>query len=118
MTGRNRATIYRDIKNGKLSGTRTEKGGWEIDPAEIERVYGPAVASHVADVAPNNKSRIPGNAVSRETFELLQQQLQDRDEVIRDLRADKEDLRRRLDQATAVLIDRSAKPWWRRLLGR
>ena len=52
MTGRNRSTIYRDIKNGKLSATRSEKGGWEIDPAELERVY----PRNAADNAPRNKS--------------------------------------------------------------
>jgi hypothetical protein len=122
VTGRNRATIYRDIKNGRLSANRTEKGGWEIDPAELNRVYPHpkrSVSGNGSDNASNNESSTAETAaVSREN-ELLH-------ETIRDLRQrlDASEAERRETQAklTALLTDQRPaappSPWWRRLLGR
>src|SRR5688572_29247157 len=41
-TGKNKSTLSRDIKSGKISATRRDDGSYEIDPAELHRVY-PAV---------------------------------------------------------------------------
>src|SRR3954453_19833010 len=41
-TGMNKSTLSRAIKNGKLSATRQENGGYAIDPAELFRVFAPA----------------------------------------------------------------------------
>jgi hypothetical protein len=40
LTGRDRSTILRAIESGKLSAVRDEHGHFQIDPAELERVYG------------------------------------------------------------------------------
>ena len=37
--GRSKTTIHRAIKSGKLSASRTEDGGWSIDPAELSPAY-------------------------------------------------------------------------------
>ena len=39
--GVNRTTILRAIKSGKVSATKNEHGEWQIDPAELHRVYPP-----------------------------------------------------------------------------
>ena len=53
LTGRDRSTILRAIESGKLSAVRDEHGHFQIDPAELERVYGtlrsPASADAEAD---------------------------------------------------------------------
>lgn len=36
-----RPTLTKAINSGKLSGVRNGKGQWEIDPAELARVYRP-----------------------------------------------------------------------------
>lgn len=36
------ATITRALKSGKISGRKDESGAWEIDPAELHRVFPPA----------------------------------------------------------------------------
>ena len=41
-TGLSKSTIHRAIKGGKLSAERQEDGSYEIDPAELFRVYRPA----------------------------------------------------------------------------
>src|SRR5262249_42930224 len=45
--GLNKSTVLRAIKAGKISATRDEHGQWQIDPAEMHRVY-PPVASNAA----------------------------------------------------------------------
>lgn len=39
--GTSKSTILRAIQSGRLSATRTEDGGYSIDPAELFRVYPP-----------------------------------------------------------------------------
>jgi len=42
-TGLNKSTVLRAIKAGKVSATKDEHGEWQIDAAELHRVY-PVVA--------------------------------------------------------------------------
>ena len=39
--GRNKTAILRAIKAGKISVTEEENGEWQIDPAELHRIYPP-----------------------------------------------------------------------------
>jgi septal ring factor EnvC (AmiA/AmiB activator) len=45
-TGKNKTTIQRAIKSGKISATKGDSGSYEIDPAELHRVFPPAAAQH------------------------------------------------------------------------
>ena len=40
--GVNKSTVLRAIKAGKISATRNEHSEWQIEPAELHRVYPPA----------------------------------------------------------------------------
>jgi hypothetical protein len=40
-TGLNKSTVLRAIKSGKVSAAKNEHGEWQIDPAELHRVYPP-----------------------------------------------------------------------------
>jgi hypothetical protein len=40
--GLNKSTVLRAIKAGKISATRNVHSEWQIDPAELHRVYPPA----------------------------------------------------------------------------
>jgi hypothetical protein len=51
--GVNKSTVLRAIKSGKISATRNEHSEWQIDPAELHRVY-PPIARTAA--APQNAS--------------------------------------------------------------
>jgi len=44
-TGVNRSTILRAIKAGRISTQRDETNGWQIDPAELHRVFPPLPSS-------------------------------------------------------------------------
>ena len=39
--GRNKNAILRAINAGKISVTKDENGEWQIDPAELHRIYPP-----------------------------------------------------------------------------
>ena len=44
---KSKSTILRAIQKGRMSATRTDNGGWLIDPSELFRVY-PSAAPRVA----------------------------------------------------------------------
>ena len=43
-TGKSKATISKAIKSGRISATKDETGTFQIDPAELHRVYPPTVS--------------------------------------------------------------------------
>jgi hypothetical protein len=84
--GMTKAGIIRAIHKGKLSATRNEDGHFEIDPAELFRVYEP-----VATVG-NSNDEVDANVTDhqsdslRDKVEMLERMLRDKDDVIADLR--------------------------------
>ena len=125
--GKSRPTIARAIKNGKLSASRADDGSYEIDPAELARVF--PLAGHESGTM---KQTVPGNgastspAISSGEIESLHARIAEQAETIRQLwqrldRADERvaaevEERRRL---LALLTDQRTRPrgflgWWRR----
>src|SRR4051794_12945789 len=91
--GRDRSTLLRMIKIGKLSATRDEaSGAWAIEPAELHRIYPPA-DPHVENQA-NAQERIPDStdqiAAMQARIEAAADAIRVRDEVIADLRQDRD----------------------------
>jgi hypothetical protein len=85
LTRKDKATIHRALKSGRLCYTVTDSGERRIDTAELDRVF--------PIMQPNGEGEVASPvAQRRREFERLQRQLDDRDEVIRDLR-------RRLDES-------------------
>jgi len=93
-----RATLMRSLIDGKISADKTEAGHWQIDPAELARVYEPRAKGNPADrTKPDHLSQgEPGQkaapdqdintrlakaeaelAAEREKVELLQRHLDD-----------------------------------------
>ncbi len=61
LAQKDRSTIIRAIEDGRLSATRDERGRYQIDPAELERVYGSlrspdARADEPSDALPQSAS--------------------------------------------------------------
>jgi excisionase family DNA binding protein len=95
LTGLGKTTITRAIKSGRLSATRLDGGSYQIDPAELSRVYpfpapaeatGATVAATgpaVGDATPATPPPDAEIAGLREVAALLREQLvdvkQDRD---------------------------------------
>jgi excisionase family DNA binding protein len=106
-TGKTKPTILRAIQKGKISAQKDDHGEWQIDPAELHRVYEPVPAGTDTHTDAN------GTADSRE-IELLREMLADKDRQIeslsRRLEAVDEERRTTLRQLTALLTDQRVKP--------
>lgn len=117
-TGRNKTTIQRAIKSGKISAKKGDDGSYEIDPSELHRVF-PAVAQRVAQHPQSNDTQQAEFSLSNSNlarvFELEKELAVAREhahglEAQRDQMAETvDDLRKRLDSAdgrvTALLTD-------------
>lgn len=107
--GISKTTIHRAIKSGKLSAIRHEDGSYEIDPAELHRVYPPGSQGNSSSNHDLEQTEtLNETGVLRREVELLRERMADKDGVIADLR-------RRLDaeaeerrKLTALLTDQRA----------
>jgi hypothetical protein len=101
-TGKTKPTILRAIQKNKISAKKDEHGEWEIDPAELHRVY-PAVSEGTS-----THTDTSGISASRE-IDLLREMLADKDKQIdslsRRLESVDEERRTTLRQLTALLTD-------------
>lgn len=123
-TGKSKMTIQRVIKKGVISANKTESGEWEIDPAELHRVFPIVTESDGSD-------RIMLRDDTPRDTSVLQREIEVQDEKIQQIEQQSErerrqlqdtidDLRRRLDQSeeerrrtqtqlTALLTDQRQK---------
>ena len=127
-TGKNKTTIQRAIKSGKISAVKGVSGAYEIDPAELHRVFPPATSQHDAQQAASNDAQ--RSPVALETSELeriaelkrelavaqsrsisLEEQRQQMSETIEDLRGR---LDRSEERVTALLVapPQKRRGWW------
>jgi excisionase family DNA binding protein len=108
-TGKSKPTIQRAIKSGSISATKRDDGSYLIEPSELHRVFPPlSRASNVTGTVKQSETPHETGVLQRE-IELLRERLDDKDNVI-------EDLRRRLDteaeerrKLTALLTDQRTK---------
>ena len=97
-TGRSKPTIQRAIKSGLISAKKNENGSYTIDPAELHRVF-PAVTSLDNDT---------GDMKQSETQE-LQGETRLLRELLEQVEGERDDLRRRLDEAEAARREAAAE---------
>lgn len=128
-TGKNKTTIQRAVKSGKISAAKGDRGSYEIDPSELHRVFPPAVAQRDAQHPQSNDTQQGtfGSINSNLSRVLeLEKELAVAHERASGLEAQKDqmvdtinDLRKRLDSSegrvTALLADNRPK---RNLLSR
>ena len=96
-TGKNKATIQRAIKSGKISAIKNSSGAYEIDPSELHRVY-PATAQLAA------QQNISNDTQHLDKYDVTMQLKLDLLEAERErerdqLQATIDDLRTRLDRS-------------------
>lgn len=127
-TGKNKTTIQRAIKNGKISAAKGNSGSYEIDPSELHRVFPPVATQRDAQHPQSNDTQqeeitFPNSSLARVVE--LEKELAIARERTNGLEAQKEqmadtihDLRKRLDgsesRVTALLSDNRPKrsSWW------
>lgn len=117
-TGKNKTTIQRAIKIGKVSAPKNSSGAYEIDPSELHRVF-PATTQGVAGKDISNDTQRTDKR--DETLHLKLELLEAERERERDqMQSTIDDLRTRLDRSEdrvmALLPAPSKRSWlpWKR----
>lgn len=108
-TGKTRQTIQAAIKRGALSATRsTPNGSWEIDAAELFRVYPPANENRPELAMHGTPEPLPNTA----QIDALTAKLKAQDELLQNLKDQNADLRAQRDawQAEADAWRQKALP--------
>lgn len=107
-TGKSKPTIQRAIKNGTISASKTGDGSYEIDPAELHRVFPPVTRASNAEHGLKQSVPPSDTPILHREIELLRERLADKESVIEDLRtrldAEAEERRRTQAQLTALLL--------------
>jgi hypothetical protein len=87
-TGLDKSTISRAIKSGRLSAYRKESGGYEIDPAELFRVFSPASQKPDPVALPPDipTETLVENRELRIKLEAAELRIRDKEDEVRDLR--------------------------------
>jgi hypothetical protein len=113
-SGKSKPTILQAIRTNRLSATKDAFDRWQIDPAELHRVYPQQLTLQNDGEHQTNHDQASENRLLRATIEGLQQ-------LCRQIESERDDLRGRLDQSeqerrekdrqlTALLTDQRAKP--------
>ena len=127
-TGKNKTTIQRAIKNGKISATKGNSGSYEIEPSELHRVFPPIAAQRDAQHRQSNDTQQGKSAsINSDLARVLEleKELAVARERANGLEAQKDqmadtinDLRKRLDNSEgrvmALLADNrpTRSSWW------
>jgi vacuolar-type H+-ATPase subunit E/Vma4 len=114
-TSKSKATISKAIKNGRISAQKDETGTFHIDPSELHRVYPPTVSIERIETPVNTTEKSGTDGTIRELqarLEAAHERLSDKEDVIADLREDRDRWRQ---QASALLADQRPKGFLKRL---
>src|SRR3954470_6194299 len=99
-TGRTKPTILRAIQTGKISAKKSEMGEWEIEPAELHRVYPPIAAGVTRTDRPDAEATVE--------LLLLRQELAAQAERLTALQEERDRERRQLTERIIELRDQLA----------
>lgn len=134
-TGKSKTTLTRAIKAGRLSATRRDDGSYEIDGAELSRVYATVAAPVPGEISTGNAARDAtpdrdtGATVDVELLTrqaALEAELAGLKAMVDELRQSRDQAQRQADswqqqaeRATIALAAPAApaRRWWKRLTG-
>lgn len=120
-TGKSKTTIHRALKSGKISATKTDSGAYAIEPAELHRVFPIVPEEQNAERSTESDAEHPRNNLGTLRIQLesmekeRERERQQLQEMVADLREDRDRWRQ---QATALLEDKRAGGFWKKLFGR
>jgi hypothetical protein len=101
LSGRSRASLYRAFKSGEVSKSELPDGSPGVDTSELMRVYGPLKGAGAPNgAAKGDEPVLPGaevlmerirgleaaRAADAQLIEQLQQRIQDKDELVEEVR--------------------------------
>ena len=114
-TGKSKTTIKRAIDRGRLSAKKNNNGEWEIDPAELHRVYPIGVPVTGTQINKVTQAELES---ARLEIRFLEKQVEREREINKGIEKDRDHWRQ---QATALLTDQRGSNGggiWSRLFGR
>ncbi len=97
-TGKQKSTLLDAIRTGRLSASRDDKNQWQIDPAELARVYPPNTSAEREETRPEHYK----TALLEEKIRFLEREIRLLEQTAEDMRDDRDHWRR---QATHLLTD-------------
>ena len=121
--GRGKPAILKAIKSGRISAHKDDNGQWQIDPAELHRVYPMRTGNGSGSETGEREEIVRSLSKLDREIELLRERLGEKDELIADLRTERDRLLAVIEtQATQVKQLTDERPaqhrsWWRRLFG-
>ena len=102
--GLTKPALLKSIQKGRLSATQDDKNQWQIDPAELFRVYQPPKTEDENQSEKGFQKEIDG---LRRELHLKDERIDDLKVQLADLRTDRDQWR---DQAWVVLLAYQSKP--------
>ena len=117
------ATITRALKRGTISGTKGPDGAWQIEPAELHRVF-PALAPQERERPFTQEHERPVQEAERAgEIRAMQDQLAALEDALADVREDRDQWRKMAERLALAPPERQpaqqpARSLWQRLLGR
>ena len=134
MTGKSESTLRRDVKKGKVSAGRDERGHLQFDTAELQRAYGEmkSTGNDAQSTEQGNGKAMTGHDGSPKIVALLENQIQDLKAQLEKADAQLEiattekskllDLTDRLQKQNEVLMlppePQTKRNWWQKLTDR
>lgn len=120
--GISKSTLSKAVHNGRVSARKTETGSFEIDPAELFRVYPANAGVFVANSSPERDrtprdppSEHPDSAALNAEIEGLKAQLRMMQGFVDDLKEDRDNWREQAKATQRLLEDQRPRRW--RLFG-
>ncbi len=131
MTGLGKTTLTRAIRAGRLSATRREDGRYEIDPAELNRVY--SITTETIDTVVLPRPVVHHATPERDPETLarlaaLEAEIRGLRDLLSEVRESRDGLRETVTRLLVALpapppkpdledVAPTQRPWWRRLAG-
>lgn len=120
-TGTSKSTILRAIKSGRLSAARLDDGGYEIDGAELERVYPTQRSTERAmdHSATGDDTPRTADATAALAAEIsgLREILRRADATADELRQERDRWRSMAESQQRLIADQRPRSWWQRVTG-
>jgi len=116
--GVSKSTIYRAVKSGKLSASRNADDEYEIDPAELHRVYEPVSERARNDDMERHATpdETGGDSMTlwfRDQLEVTQQKLEQKNTELSDAAVELQDTKERLAEhrEAARMLEDKSREW-------
>ena len=111
-----KSTLLEALNSGRMSASKNDKGHWQIDPAELFRVFQKTGSTERAEPKPTSSEAL------RKTTEngALEVEVKMLREMLEETRADRDSWKDQAQKVTALIEDQSArrKGFWARITGR